>query len=379
MSEDVNILFKEFLTNVSLPKKVEWIAPNKMILDLGNGPKLFELLKGAEEFLHKQIDIKVATSKELYKKAESVWKDLRDIQLQKCKDNPNERERFELNAPSVVYLTTIDSYDRDTGVIVDIIDLKNGSVDEFKDINDEFNIIMSTRQEAGKFFQNSKGGLYKFVCYASNVDVESARYVPIILLELNHEKSIYRVYSGIMDYKHFIFIPAVSCDIEDKKYYDFLNHFNMRECLDYSKERADELYESYLAFNENPVDISARELTALLKKVGYKLELDSADKLHPIENLSDGDNNQKVQDFYNTFQFTTGETAMDILQLSDFRKTFRYNKMTLLDVLAILSKEYMEYDGSKITAEILGDIVFKLYTTGSADKSQVAQVEKEIN
>ena len=153
----------------------------------------------------------------------------------------------------------------------------------------------------------------------------------------------------------------------------------MREYLDYSKERAEELYESYLAFNKNPVDVSARELTALLKKVGYKLELDSVDKLHPIENLSDEDNNQKVQDFYNTFRFTTGETALDILQLSDFRKTFRYNKMTLLDVLAILSKEYMEYDGSKITAEILGDIVYKLYTTGSADKSQVAQVEKEIN
>ena len=378
MSEDVTILFKEFLTNVSTPKSAEWIAPNKMILDLGNGPKLFELLKGAEEYLHKQIDIKVSTSKELYKKAESVWKDLRDIQLQRCKDNPNESERFELNSPSVVYLTTIDSYDKDTGVVVDIVDLKDNSVDDFKDTNDKFNLLMSTRQETNKFFQNSKG-LYKFVCYASNVNVESAEYVPIVLLELNHDKSIYKVYSGIMDYKHFIFIPAISCDIEDKKYHEFLMHFNMREYLDYSKERAEELYESYLAFNKNPVDVSARELTALLKKVGYKLELDSVDKLHPIENLSDEDNNQKVQDFYNTFRFTTGETALDILQLSDFRKTFRYNKMTLLDVLAILSKEYMEYDGSKITAEILGDIVYKLYTTGSADKSQVAQVEKEIN
>ena len=53
--------------------------------------------------------------------------------------------------------------------------------------------------------------------------------------------------------------------------------------------------------------------------------------------------------------------------------------MTLLDVLEILSKEYLTYDGSKITVELLGDIVFKLYDTKNVDRYQVDDVKKEIN
>ena len=372
-------MFSEFLTDVVTPVDIDWCSPNKMLCDLGDGFKTYKLLKGAEEYLHKQIDVKTSTSKEVYKKDETIWKELRDIQLQRCKDNPNERERFEMTSPSVVYLTTLNSNDMQTGEIVDIIDLKSEDVEEFRDLVNQFNINITTMNTAKKFFQSGKGGIYKFVCYDKEANVENDKYTPIILLELNHEKSIYRLYSGILLYSEFIFIPSVSCDLEDKKYYDFLKHFNMREYLDYSKERAEELYQSYLKFKENPIDVSARELTTLLKKVGYKLELDSVDKVSPIENLIDEQNNQKIQDFYNTFKNTTGETALDILNLSDFRKTFRYNKITLLDVLAILSKEYVTYEGSKITAEILGDVVYKLYSTNSADKSQVTQIEKEIN
>ena len=34
-----------------------------------------------------------------------------------------------------------------------------------------------------------------------------------------------------------------------------------------------------------------------------------------------------LKDFYNTFKFSTGETAFDIIKMSDFRKTFRYIKI----------------------------------------------------
>ena len=371
-------MLNEFLTNVTKPKRVEWSAPDKVYLDLGDGElKPFTLMKGAEEYLHKQIDIKVATSKEVFKKAENIWGELRDIQLQKCKNNPNVNEQFDLEAPSVMYLTTVVSDDRQHGDIVDIIDLKKNSVEEFEDVVESFKILITTMAKTRMFFQDSKGGLQKFVLYDKDASIETNEYTPIIMLELNHEKSIYRVYSGIIIYSKFIFIPTISCDLEEKKYYDFLRRFNVDEMLSYTKERGEELYKSYLEFEKNPVEISARELTALLKKIGYKLEIDDLDKLHPIENLDDEENNKMVQDFYNTFQFTTGETAFDIIKMSDFRKTFRYNKVRMLDVLGMLSKEYMKYEGSKITADVLGDIVYKLYSRSSADVEQVKQVENE--
>ena len=125
------------------------------------------------------------------------------------------------------------------------------------------------------------------------------------------------------------------------------------------------------------MEISVRELTSLFKKVGYKIELDSEDAIQPIANITDDESNQLIQNFYNTFRFTTGETALEILQLSEFRKTFRYNKITLLDALSIMSKEYLTYTGSKITAELLGDIVYKLYDAKSVDKIQVETIKHE--
>ena len=108
------------------------------------------------------------------------------------------------------------------------------------------------------------------------------------------------------------------------------------------------------------------------------MELDDETRLHPIEALSDEENNRRIQDFYNTFKDVSGETTYEILQLSDLRKTFRYNKLTLLEVLGILSKEYLTYDGSKITAEILGDIVYKLLYNKNMDRSQVEDVKKDV-
>ena len=50
----------------------------------------------------------------------------------------------------------------------------------------------------------------------------------------------------------------------------------------------------------------------------------------------------------------------------------------LRECIEILSSEYARNDDTKITAEILGDVVYKLYDTSSADKSQVKTIEKEL-
>ena len=84
-----------------------------------------------------------------------------------------------------------------------------------------------------------------------------------------------------------------------------------------------------------------------------------------------------MQNFFNTFTFSTGESAHDILALPELKKIFRYNKLTILDVLTILSKEYLTWDGSKINADILGGIVFNLYDKQN-DKKQVELIKLEV-
>ena len=64
--------------------------------------------------------------------------------------------------------------------------------------------------------------------------------------------------------------------------------------------------------------------------------------------------------------------------MSDLKKTFRYNKLTLLDMLTLLSKEYLNYSSAKITADILSNIVFKLSHSVSVDKYQSDDVKREI-
>lgn len=48
-------------------------------------------------------------------------------------------------------------------------------------------------------------------------------------------------------------------------------------------------------------------------------------------------------------------------------------------MLGILSKEYLTYDGSKITAEILCDIVYKLMNNKNVDKLQVEYVRSDVS
>ncbi len=367
-------LFGNAITTLLLPKEVIWKAPNRIQLNMGNeNIATYDILKGALEYLHKQIDIKLPTSKELYKKAEDLWTQLKDRQLEKCLDEPREEARFALEKPTVVYLALSNAD------IVDVQDLKYDSVlEEFKDKHQQFVIDFTTDNCARKWYQDGKNGLIKYIFYDKNTDFENDEYIPILLVEMNHQKSLYKVYTGILVYKTFTLLPSLSCDLANDRLTDFIVNFDMEDMLEHSKEKAEELYEAYKKFSANPIEISVRELTTLMKKVGYDIKIDTDEKIYPIEKFSDEVNNQRVQDFYNKFKFVTGENVLDLLKLSDFRKTFRYNQLTILEVLQMLSKEYLTYDGAKITAETLGDIVYKLYDNNNTDKAQVMTIEKEL-
>lgn len=368
-------MFDLMVTKCVTPKTARWETPTMMTLDLGddNGEQVYTLLKGAEEFLHTQIDVKPTTSKELYKKAPEIWKQFRDLQLEQARDKAIESSSFYLDKSTLAYLVN------DQKEIVDMIMFRNEEeLEEFKIQNQNYVLEITTVNNTKKFFTDGKGGLIKLVCYDKKYDVADEEYTPVVILELNNKKSKYEVYSGILVFKEFTFIPSISYDLQDKSLASFIQNFDMDNYLKYASDRAVELYNSYKLFQENPVEISVRELTGICGKVGYKLELDDETRLHPIEALSDEENNRRIQDFYNTFKDVSGETTYEILQLSDLRKTFRYNKLTLLEVLGILSKEYLTYDGSKITAEILGDIVYKLLYNKNMDRSQVEDVKKDV-
>lgn len=367
-------LFSNAITNILEPKAVTWSAPSRIDLKLDDENTLtFELLKGAIEYLHKKIDIKLATSKELYKKSDDIWRQLRDRQLEKCIDGVREEEQFSLTKPTVLYLSLAQ------GEIADIQDFKSeDKVEDFKDKHQKFVIDFTTNTNANKWYQDGSNGLIKYIFYDKNTDFDKDIYIPILLVEMNHQKSTYKVYTGILLYKSFTVLPSLSCDLDCDRLTDFILHFDMEGMLEHSKEKAEELYNAYNKFVQNPVEISVREVTTLLKKVGYEVKIFNDEQIYPLEKFSDENNNQRVQDFYNKFIFVTGENVSDLMKLSDFRKTFRYNKLTILDILEILSKEYLTYDGAKITAEVLGDIVYKLYDTNKTDKAQVLTIEKEL-
>ena len=369
-------MFDLMKTKCVSPVSVSWEGPTTMLLDIGDGSgeQVYTLMKGAEEFIHRQIDIKPATSKEVFKKSRDTWKQLRDEQLERVSDQPIEAQRFYLEKPTLLYLVT------DTKELVDMVDFRTKEeLEEFKIQHQNYILEITTVECTRKFFTDGKNGLVKLVCYDKNIDIAKEEYTPVVILELNNKKSKYEVYSGILIYKDFTFVPSISYDLSDKSLASFISYFNMANYLKYATDRAQDLYESYKMFQDNPVEISVREMTSLCGKVGYKLELDDEAKLHPIEALSDAENNKRIQDFYNTFKNITGETTYEILQLSDIRKTFRYNKLTLLEVLGILSKEYLTYDGSKITAEILCDIVYKLMNNKNVDKLQVEYVRSDVS
>lgn len=368
-------MFEAMLVKSIKPKEIVWDNPKYMCLKIEKeDEKLdrYDFYKGADNFIHKQIDIKPSTSKEVFKKSESIWNQLKDIQLDKAADNPDKRFQFTLDKETLVYL--VDDYKN----IVDMFDAKTLEFEEdFNEKLEKFTLDITTNTKTNKFYTDGKGGLVKLICYDSKANLPKEAYTPVVLIEYNNEKSQYKVFTGILIYETFTFVPSISSYLEADKLSDFIRSIDIDEALLYSKENAEELYNSYKSFGENPVEISARELISLLKKVGYKLELKTDDQLDAIQDISDETSNQKIQNFFNTFTLITGETAYDILSLSELKKIFRYNKLTLLEVLSILSKEYLTYEGSKITADILGSLVFNLYDKQN-DKRQAESLRNEI-
>lgn len=377
-------MFDTLVTKCVTPKTVTWDAPTLMTLDFGdeNGAQTYTLQKGALEYLHNKIEVKVATSKELYKKSKEMWKQLRDVQLEEAKDKIVEANVFYLEKPTLLYLIT-DSRD-----IIDIIDF--GSKEDYEDFklkHQNFNLDITTMNKTRKIFTEGKGGLAKFICYDKNIDITAVDYTPIVILEANNSKSKYQAYNGILmcdvvageeESTVYTIMPSLSANLDEKQLSVLIEYFNMEKAIEFATEKAEDLYNAYLEFKKDPIEISAREMTSLCKSLGYKLELDDGNTLHPLENMSDDKNNIKIQQFYNTFKDITGESTYEILQMSDLKRTFRYNKMTLLEMLTILSKEYLTYNGSKITADVLSDIVYKLYYNKNVDKVQSDDVKNDI-
>lgn len=364
-------------TKCVIPKSVEWVSPTRMILKLDDDKDSIadcKLLKGALDYVHKMIGLKVATSKEVYKKSQETWKELIQIQLNEVNNVMDETQKFYLGKPTMVYLLDSD-YN-----IVDIRDFRTlNAVEEFKEKHQIYTLEMTTITRTRKFFNdNETTGLVKLVCYDADADIVENSFTPVIIFELNNKKSKYSVYTGILIYDCFTFFPTPSVVTSDESLIDFINDFEIDRYIEYSNENSNALYENYQASVDNSVEISARELTSLCRKVGYKLELESDVKLHPIENMSDEENNIRIQQFYNTFSAITGETTYEILKLSELRKTFRYNKLTLLEVLGIMSKEYLTTSGSKVVADILCDISYKLMNSLDNDKSQIEDVKRDV-
>ena len=374
-------MFEESIANCIRPKKVEWVSPSTIQLstDENEDPRPYDIMKCAEKFLYKKVDISTSMSKELYKKSEDLWKQLRDMQLARCKDRAKINDQFDLTSSNIVYMVT------KHGDIVDMVEISDDSdFDQLDEATQKFNLELSTRENTTTIFGEGAGGLCKFVLYNKDYDVESRDYTPVLLVELNHLKGNYVIYSGIMIYENNqfqTFIPSTTPFAGSDKYHLFVQGFNIDEFLKYTEETAQELYDVYKQFKENPVEISLREVSAILSKIGCRPAVDEYDfeKVAPFPKIFDETTNMQLQEYFNSYKFVTHEVAADLIGLSEFRKTFRYNKLTLLDLLKMLSNEYMSYNDTRVTANVLSNIVIKLYDRSSSDKLLTQLVKNETN
>lgn len=346
-------MFETIIPTILKPKTVEWDTPKYLKIDTGdNYNKTYEILKGAENFLYSELDIKSSTMKDVFKKAPDIWKQLKDYRLKIAEDDPD--ITFNFVKPTVAYLSN------SSNEIIDIVDFKNeDKFKEFLENLENYNLNITTITKTRKFYSEGKN-IIKLICYDKDIELPKVSKAPVVVIEYNITKSIYSVYTGILIYNDFTLIPSMNVYYETDKLSTLINQFNFEDALDYATQKASILYENYEKFKQNPVEISARELITLLKKVGYKLELKTDDDLDKIKNINDETSNAKIQDFFNTFRLKTAESAYDILNLTELKKMFRYNKLTLLDVLSILSKEYLNYEGAKITMDILSTLVHNI-------------------
>ena len=362
-------MFESMIPKIVKPTKVDWSSPKYMKLEVDGETEAYEILKGADTYLHKQLGIKPATSKEVYKKSESIWKELRDLQLDRAKDT---MEQFSLDSSSLLYLVD------ETRNLMDLNNVRDAENEKsFREALEKYIIDITTTQKTRKFFGagEDRSTLVKLICYDTNADIVNDPFTPVVMIEFSSDKSKYKVYTGILIYKVFTFIPSPNCYLECDNLSDFVKYLNIDSGLEFATEKGQDLYDAYTDFQGNQYEMSVREVLGMFKKVGFKLELQSDDQIGAVEAISDETSNDKIQEFFNTFKFTTGESAYEIMALSELKKIFRYNKLTLLDMLGILSKEYLNH--SKITCDILGDIVYNLYSKQN-DKKQIESIKDEI-
>lgn len=361
-------------------KGAEWQGYDCMKLKLEGVEEFstYKLMKSAIQFLHAKIDVKPSTSKDLYKKEIEVWKTLKDKRLEELKMTEN----FELNSDLVCYLV-----EEDKKEIIDIISFKNESQkQEFELKYQQYNLDLYSVTKTHKIVNFAKIGLEKFIIYDKEADIENSDYTPVEILELSHKRARYFVYTGIIipikreteTRTRFLLMPNISATIKEDTFSGFIEAYDMSTVLNYAIEESGRMYNAYTEFKKENYEISVRELIVICKKLDYKLELKDSNTLKDINSIGDKDNNEIIQKFFSSFINATDESAYEILQMGDVKKSFRYNKLTILNVLYMLSIEYVEYANSKVTAEILGDLVYKLFHKQYVDKVQSESVKKEI-
>lgn len=366
-------MFETIIVKRLKPESVEFNHPKYIRLnseDYEENQSVFEIYKGAEKYLYKRLNIKPNTSKEVYKLSESIWKQLIDKQIRECEED--EHDKFSLNDDKTIYLCS-----EDRG-LVDIFKISNEEeLENFEQKLEKYVIDITTTEKTKKFFTDSKDDTLKLVCYDSDADLPNEEYTPVVLMELNVKKSIYKVYTGIIIYNNFTFIPSLETYMDTDVFNRFIRGFDLNDCLDYSKENAENVYTTYRQLLDNDTEISVRELLHLMNSVGYKIALSEDNQIGEIKNLNDEENNLEIQNFFNTFNLVTNESAVEVLSLTELQKIFRYNKLTFMEVLRILSKEYLEYEGSKVTASKLGEIIINLFNR-TIDKKQAEIIKNEI-
>ena len=363
-------MFDSILPKMVFPKDVSFVDPKYLTLRFdGEDDNIVSIEKGASTIIYKNLDLKEGTSKDVFKKSSDIWIELIRLCEDRAKENKN---NFYFNKTTNCFYVT------DGHELIDLYDAKsNENVEFLKAKYEEFKLGITERTKTNKLYTEGKDGLVKVILYSSKLDINSSKYAPVVILEANPIKSKYLIYTGILLLPKCILIPNVNEYGSFNQYSDMICNFDIDYALECSTSKAEDLYNDYLHFKEEPVEISARELISLLNKVGFKLELNNDNDIGEIDAIVEQESNDKIQKFFNTFKFTTGETAVDILNLSEFRKIFRYNNLTFLDVLEMLSAEYVKYTGAKITVDILIGILIELYTK-SNDEQQVKFIKKEI-
>lgn len=360
----MNTILDNLICKLEEPKDIILKDYNHLNFKLNDVNMDSEILKSAKNKIYKNLGISYNTSKEVFKTEKAIWTDL----ISKCNlinENRDGLRAFNLKNDNISYILDQNNNIVDIGVDCDKNDIKNRL--------EILNLELTTTDHTKKFFADSKNDTLKLVCYDKDIDIVKEHYTPIVILEMNHNKSIYNVYTGILIYNNFTFLLNIDANIKETSFIDLLYSLNMNEQMDLAKQDGQGLYEKYQDILKADTEISVRELTRLLKKhCGYKLEYDpSNDSLLGIQQIQDSESNKLITNYYNTFE---GESAIDVITSSELKQIFKYNKLTLVQVLRILSKEYLNYESSRLTANTLSLISYDLISK-NMDKIRIQDLK----